>query len=224
MKIFILVAQFLFIFLYLIKAFASGYTIDGCIRLIESKKYDSAIEESKMILRIDKWNPDAYSCLSMAYYLKGNRYYAFKKLKEAEEEIPTEMVERIHDIVWNYLPELVADKEFRDNYTMKGGACILRNLSSIDGNGTVLIGKYYNPDTGKTERHLRSYRCQDGDLDKCAGIDHVCPRCELKEQEAILIIKEFKIVETKKVDMKIDISRNIRYIRRILELQKGSGN
>jgi hypothetical protein len=113
------------------------------------------IEESRLILKKDRWDPIAYSCLSMAYsyYLKGNKYYAFKKLKDAEESIPSEMIEKIHDVIWTHLPELLAEKEFKDNYTLKGGACILRNLLSIDGTGIVIIGKYYNPDTNKIDRH-----------------------------------------------------------------------
>jgi len=53
----------------------------------------------------------------------------------------------------------------------------------------------------------------------CKEIDHVCPDCKLKEEEAKVIIKDHRIVEIKKFK-NVELSRNIRYIGKILELEQ----
>lgn len=197
--------------------------MDKCTEYIDSKAYNKAIEYSKAYLKKDKWNAEAYSCLSIAYYLKGNKEYALKKLKEAEETIPLESVEKIHDLLWEYSPELLAEKEYIDSYTLKGGACIIRNLASINGSGLLEIGFFYNPDKFITDRHLRAYKCKTDNKD-CMIIDHICPKCELKEREILLTIEHFEIKDIKKMNKNLDLSRNIRYIKKILELQKEGRN
>lgn len=202
----------------LIKQVEAKEIMDRCIEYLDSKSYVRAIDDSKAHLKKDKWNAEAYSCLSIAYYLKGNREYALKKLKEAEETIPSEYIEKIHDLLWKYLPELLAEKEFIDNYTLKGGACILRNLTSIKGSGLIEIGFFYNPDKDITDRHLRAFKCEKEK--DCIIIDHICPQCILREREVLLIIEDFEIKEVKRMDKNSDLSKNIRYIRKILSLQK----
>jgi hypothetical protein len=70
------------------------------------------------------------------------------------------------------------------------------------------------------EGHLRSLKCKKENLHKCIEIDYTCPKCKLKEKEAEILIKDFKITLIKRENEKIDISRNIRYIEKILELQE----
>lgn len=217
LKILLVLYQLIILFLEPVQA---RDILDRCIKHINSREFNSAVDDAKTYLKKDKWNAEAHSCLSIAYYLKGNKQYALKKLKEAEETIPLESVEKIHDLLWEYLPELLAEKEFVDNYTLKGGACILRNLTSIDGSGILEIGVFYNPDKDTTDRHLRAYKCGIDEKD-CIMIDHICPKCVLKEKEVLLTIKDFEIKDIKKMDKGLDLLRNIRYIKKILELQKG---
>lgn len=198
--------------------FWGGSDAGECFNLIKSGKFEAVISDSKSILKNDRWNADAYACITMAYYFSDKKYLAMKKLKEAEETIPKEDVDKIHNKIWTYLPELLAEKEYRDNYTLSGGACILRNVTSIDGTGYLIIGRYFNPYNSSTTRHLRAYKCNP-EMQGCKEIDHVCPDCRLMEEEAKVIIKDYKIVEIKKFK-NVELSRNIRYIGKILELEQ----
>lgn len=189
-----------------------------CFNLIKSGKYDAVISGAKMILKEDSWNADANACLAMAYYLSDRKFFAMKKIKEIEESLPKEVIDKIHDKIWNDLPELLAEKEYRSNYTISGGACILRNVTSLDGTGYLMIGSYFNPFDSSISRHLRAYKCN-SEMQGCKEIDHVCPDCKLKEEEAKVTIKDYRIVEIKKLK-KVELSRNIRYISKILELEQ----
>jgi|GEM_PF-6998087 len=189
-----------------------------CYELIRLGRAESVISDSKSIIRQDRWNADAHACLAIAYYLSGRVYMAIKKLREAEDSIPKEIVDKIHDRIWTYAPELLAEKEYRDNYTLSGGACILRNVTSLEGTGYLMIGNYFNPYNSSTARHLRAYKCNP-EMQGCKEIDHVCPDCKLKEEEAKVIIKDYRIVEIKKFK-DVELSRNIRYISKLLELDR----
>lgn len=189
----------------------------GCFNLIKSGKQDTVISDAKTILKEDSWNADANACLVMAYYLSGRKFFAMKKINEIEDSLPEEVIDKIHDKIWNDVPELLAEKEYRNNYTISGGACILRNVTSLDGTGYLMIGNYFNPFNLSISRHLRAYKCN-SEMQGCKEIDHVCPDCKLKEEEAKMIIKDYRIVEIKKFK-NVELSRNIRYIEKILELE-----
>ncbi|MDI6801039.1 MAG: hypothetical protein QMD01_03135 [Thermodesulfovibrionales bacterium] len=191
---------------------------DECYGLIKSGEYETVIKDSKLVIRQDRWNSDAYACLAMAYYLSDRKYLAIKAMKEAEDNIPQEAVEKVHDNIWNHLPELLAEKEYRDNYTLSGGACILRNVTSLSGAGYLVIGNYFNPVNSTIGRHLRGYKC-DPNIKECKEIDHVCPDCSIKEEEVRIFIKDFRIVEIRKFK-NVELSRNIRYVKKILELEQ----
>ncbi len=190
----------------------------GCFNLIKSGKHDAVISDSKSILKEDSWNADANACLVMAYYLSDRKFFALKKIKEIEESLPKEVIDKIHDKIWNDVPELLAEKEYKNNYTISGGACILRNVTSLDGTGYLMIGNYFNPFNSSISRHLRAYKCN-SEMQGCKEIDHVCPDCAMKEEEAKVIIKDYRIAEIKKFK-NVELSRNIRYISKILELER----
>jgi hypothetical protein len=189
-----------------------------CFYLIKSGRHDTVIRDSKSILKEDSWNADANACLVMAYYLSDRKFFAMKKIREIEESLPKEVIDEIHDKIWNDVPELLAEKEYRNNYTISGGACILRNVTSLDGTGYIMIGNYFNPFNSSISRHLRAYKCN-SEMQGCKEIDHVCPDCKLKEEEAKVIVKDYRIVEIKKFK-DVELSRNIRYISKILELER----
>ncbi|MEW6740949.1 MAG: hypothetical protein AB1325_13740 [Nitrospirota bacterium] len=189
-----------------------------CFNLIKSGKHDTVISDAKSILKEDSWNADANACLVMAYYLSDRKFFAMKKIKEIEESLPKEVIDEIHDKIWNDVPELLAEKEYRNNYTISGGACILRNVASLDGTGYIMIGSYFNPFDSSISRHLRAYKCN-SEMQGCKEIDHVCPDCKLREEEAKVIIKDYRIVEIKKLK-NVELSRNIKYISKILELEQ----
>ncbi|MFZ6007684.1 MAG: hypothetical protein ACOYU2_08530 [Nitrospirota bacterium] len=189
-----------------------------CFNLIKSGKHDTVISDAKSILKEDSWNADANACLVMAYYLSDRKFFAMKKIKEIEEYLPKEVIDKIHDRIWNDVPELLAEKEYKNNYTISGGACILRNVTSVDGTGYIMIGNYFNPFDSSISRHLRAYKCN-SEMQGCKEIDHVCPDCKLKEEEAKVIIRDYRIVEIKKF-RNVELSRNIRYISKILELEQ----
>lgn len=189
-----------------------------CFDLIKSNKYDSVISDAKTILKKDSWNADANACLVMAYYLSNRKFFAMKKMREIEDSLPKEVIDDIHNKIWKDVPELLAEKEYKDNYTISGGACILRNVTSLDGTGYLIIGDYFNPSDSSTGRHLRAYKCN-SEMQACKEIDHVCPACKPREEEAKVIIKDYRIVEINKLK-NIELSRNIRYIEKILELEQ----
>ncbi len=189
-----------------------------CFNLIKSGRHDTVISDSKSILKEDSWNANANACLVMAYYLSDRKFFAMKKIREIEESLPKEVIDEIHDRIWNDVPELLAEKEYRNNYTISGGACILRNVTSLDGMGYLIIGSYFNPFDSSISRHLRAYKCN-SEMQGCKEIDHVCPDCKLKEEEAKVIIKDYRIVKIKKLK-DVELSRNIRYISKILELER----
>ncbi len=189
-----------------------------CFELIKSDKYDVIIRDAKTILKKDSWDVDANACLIMAYYLSNRKFFAMKKINEIEESLPKEVIDEIHDKIWSDAPELLAEKEYKDNYTISGGACILRNVTSLNGTGYLIIGNYFNPFDSSVGRHLRAYKCS-SEMQGCKEIDHVCPDCKLREEEAKVIIKDYRIVEIKKFK-NVELSRNIRYISKILELEQ----
>ncbi|GER93693.1 hypothetical protein A45J_1449 [hot springs metagenome] len=102
-----------------------------CFNLIKSGKHDTIINDAKNILKEDSWNADANACLVMAYYLSDRKFFAIKRINEIEESFPKEVIDKIHDKIWNNVPELLAEKEYKNNYTISGGACILRNVTSL---------------------------------------------------------------------------------------------
>ncbi len=189
-----------------------------CFDFIKSGKHDVVISDSKSILKKDSWDADANACLVMAYYISGRKFFAMKKINEIEESLPKEVIDKIHDKIWNDVPELLAEKEYKNNYTISGGACILRNLTSLGGTGYLVIGNYFNPFDSSISRHLRAYKCN-SEIQGCKEIDHVCPDCKLIEEEAKVIIKDYRIVEINKFKS-VELSRNIRYISKILELEQ----
>ncbi|MEW6117918.1 MAG: hypothetical protein AB1553_13635 [Nitrospirota bacterium] len=191
---------------------------EECFPRLTAGAYDKIIRDSKAILRNNRWNADAHACLAMAYYLKSNTEFALKSLKGAEDTIPKEAIDAIHDKIWMHLPELLAEKEYRDFHAITGGDCILRNVTALDGNGFLILGYFYNPEVQKRIRHIRGNKC-DANMDTCSEIDKVCPACTLEESEAVITIRDYKISEVQKLIDNRPIERNIRYIEKILELE-----
>lgn len=218
MLIFIPLALCFFFFVPADSYGAEGNNAEECFSLIKSGRYDAVIADAKVMLKKDSWNADANACLVMAYYLSERNFLAMKKLQETEESLPKESIDAIHDKIWNHVPEILAEREYRNNYTISGGACILRNVTSLDGTGYIMIGNYFNPFNSSISRHLRAYKCN-SEMQGCKEIDHVCPDCAMKEEEAKVIIKDYRIVEIKKFE-NVELSRNIRYISKILELEQ----
>ncbi|MCI0468670.1 MAG: ClpXP protease specificity-enhancing factor SspB [Nitrospirae bacterium] len=204
----------------LIPLSSNADNVKDCDYLIRAGQTESVIMDSKVILRQDSWNADAASCLVMAYYADNNKYMAFKQWKEAEDGLPKELLDKIHDNVWNYLPELLAEKEHRDNYTTTGGDCILRNITALKGDGYVVIGSFSNPFNSNQNRHLAGYKCSIIESpDNCAAIDLVCPECKLIEPEIEVAISGYSISGIRRLKDAINLSRNLQYIKKILELE-----
>lgn len=192
-----------------------------CYELIKSSAdgRDTVIRSAGLIIRQEQQNAAAHACIAMAYYLSGKKQLAMKQLQEAIDTLPKKIIDVIHDNIWNYMPEILAEKEYRDNHTLSGGACILKNVTSLNGSGYVIIGEFLNPFNNKTDRHLRGYKCE-ADWKNCSEVDIVCPECTLQQLEAKVIIGDYRITGLEKIASHVEISRNVRYIAKILELQR----
>ena len=194
---------------------------EECFAQIREGRQGKVIGEAKSLLRHDGWNADARACLAMAYYRDGKTGLAVKGLREAEDTLPAERVQAIHDHIWNSMPELLAEKEYRDSSTLSGGDCILRNVTALGGNGFLLIGEFYHPEKKSTIRHVRGYRCRKG-MEECTVVDRVCPGCIEREAEARIEITATRIVNIVRLKENIPLSRNVIYIEKILELERGT--
>jgi hypothetical protein len=182
--------------------------------MIRRGEYGEVVSLAGSSLSSDRWDVEAQACLAVASYLKGRREWTMKKLREADESLPREVLDKIHDRIWELLPELLAEKEYRDSYAMKGGACILRNLLELRGTGELLIGEFFNPLTATTSRHLRGISPENRELDL------VCEDCELRKAEARIIIRDYEVKDVRILAEGVELSRNVRYIKKILELEK----
>ncbi len=178
----------------------------------------SAIKQSKDALRKDRWDASVQACLALAYYKIGDHYWAMKVLKDAEEHLPQWVINQIHHWLWTESPELLAIKEYSNQYTMSGGDCIIKNTSMIDGNGYLIIGDFFNPHSGQIMRHLASHRC-DREFRHCRESNLVCPACRLERPEAVIKVRDYGILEVYPTTPAI-IDRNLRYIKTVLELQR----
>lgn len=194
---------------------------EECLAQIREGRQEKVIGEAKGLLRSDRGNADAQACLAMAYYRGGNAGLALKRLRDVEDALPAERVQMIHDHIWNSMPELLAEKEYRDSSTLSGGDCMLRNVTALGGNGFLLIGEFYHPGKKSTIRHLRGYRCAEG-REKCTMVDRVCPECIETEAEARIEITDTRIVHIVRPKENIPLSRNVAYIEKILELERGN--
>ncbi len=172
------------------------------------------------MIRQDRWNADAHACLAIAYYLNGHPEFSIRRLKEAEETLPKEAIDAIHDRIWTYLPELLAEKEYRDFSTLSGGDCIIRNVTALEGRGYLVLGYFYNPEVKKRIRHVRGYACNP-QSEHCKDLDKVCPACTIQESEAIISIKDYRVTGIQKLIDNRPIERNIKYIEKVLELERG---
>lgn len=189
-----------------------------CFALIRLGMSETVIEDAKAVIRGDRWNADANACLVMAYYLSGRKDAAMIKLAEAADSIPKEDVDKIHEILWEYTPEFLAEKEYRDNYTLGGGDCLLRNVTALKGTGFLIIGRFYDPRVSKVVRHITAYKCPAaGD---CVDIDLTCQGCALEEGEAVIRVDAYAIAEIQRLIENRPIERNVRYIEKILEMEK----
>ncbi len=191
----------------------------ACFEQIKAGKQEKLISDAKRMIRQDRWNADAYACLAMAYYRNGNTEFALKSLKVAEDTLPKEVIDSIHDKIWTYRPELLAEKEYKDFYALSGGDCILRNVTALEGNGSLILGYFYNPEVNKRIRHIRAKKYISG-TEQCTEIDKVCPKCTIQEAEAIIKIKDYRITDIQKLISSRPIERNVRYIEKILELER----
>ncbi len=193
---------------------------EGCFALIKNGSEERVISDAKSIIKDDRWNADAQACLVMAYYSSNRRHLATKKLNEAVDTIPKEQVEKIHDILWEFVPEFLAEREYSNNYTINGGDCLLRNVKALKGNGLIIIGRFYDPKESRAVRHVMGYRCRPN-IQKCEDIDLTCPDCTLLEPEAVIVINDFRVADIQHLMSERPISRNIKYIKRILEIENG---
>lgn len=189
-----------------------------CFAAIKDGSQERVISEAKSVIIDDRWNADASACLVMAYYLSGRKETAIRKLGETADAIPKEQVDKIHDILWDYTPEFLAEKEYRDNYTLEGGDCLLRNVTALKGTGFLIIGRFYDPRVSKVVRHITAYKCPPaGD---CVDIDLTCRGCALEEGEAVIRVDDYAIAEIQRLIENRPIERNVRYIEKILEMEK----
>lgn len=193
---------------------------EECFALMELGRQETIITDSKSILSDDRWNADAHACLIMAYYLSGRNQFAIKRLREAADTIPKEHVDRIHDILWDYTPEFLAEREFAENYPLNGGDCLLRNIKALHGSGFIIIGRFYDPKESKSVRHIRVYRCS-FKTDTCEDVDSTCPECDLKEPEAVIVVNNYRVTEIQHILDDRPIIRNVRYIKKLLEIENG---
>lgn len=180
---------------------------------------EAALSKAKRAIRKDRWDADAQTCIVLAYDRLGHPYRAIMKLREIEEQLPQHVIDRIHDLLWQNNPELLARKESLDRFTMSGGDCIIKNTSMIDGYGYLLIGGFYNPLKGQTMRHIASYKC-DRSMDYCRERSLICPECILKTPEAVIKVRAYRIEEVYHIGSE-SIERNLRYIKAVLELERG---
>ncbi len=190
-----------------------------CSGLLGMGQYSEAASLAKSAIRRERWDAGAHACLAMASYLGGKGEQAMRALREAEDSLPKEVLDSIHDRIWELLPELLAEKEHRDSSAMRGGSCLLRNVAALKGEGQLLIGQFYNPVLSVTNRHVRGYRCSGGGED-CPEVDLVCAGCELRRPEARIFISGYEVKEVRPLAGGVDLSRNVRYIKKILELEK----
>ena len=193
---------------------------DGCFALIKNGHAERVISDAKSIIRDDRWNADAQACLVMAYYSGNRGDLAIKRLNEAVDTIPKEQVKKIHDILWEFVPEFLAEREYNNNYTINGGDCLLRNVKALKGNGLLIIGKFYDNRESKAVRHVMGYQCSP-DIQKCKDIDLTCPDCTLMEPEAVIVINGFRVTDIQNLISGRPVTRNIKYIKRILEIESG---
>lgn len=191
-----------------------------CFAMIKLNRQDRVISDAKYIIRDDRWNADANACLVMAYYLSDRKDAAMKNLSETAGSIPKEQVDKVHDILWDYTPEFLAEKEYRDNYTLEGGDCLLRNVTALKGTGFLIIGRFYDPHVSKVVRHIMGYKCNQN-TGICEDIDLTCQGCRLEEPEAIVAINDYRISEIQHLMEERHIERNVRYIEKILEIENG---
>lgn len=201
------------------QAVDGGVGLKDCFALISRGGQDEVITRANVDLRVDRWQPEAQACYAMAYYSLGDTERAVKKLREAEETLPKAVMDEINNIVWNSIPELLAEKEYRDNYTVTGGDCMLRNLKAIEGRGFLVIGDYFNPYNSSVARHLRGRKCG-ADMRDCMDVDLVCPDCALREEGAVIEIRNYHITDVRVIAKGREFGRNIRYIEKVLELQR----
>lgn len=194
-------------------------TAGECFAMINLGRQDRVISDAKSIIRDDRWNADANACLVMAYYMSNRKDAAIKKLSETADSIPKEQVDKVHDILWDYTPEFLAEKEYRDNYTLEGGDCLLRNVTALKGTGFLIIGRFYDPRVSKVVRHITAYKCPAAD--DCVDIDLTCQGCALEEGEAVIRVDDYAIVEIQRLIENRPIERNVRYIEKILEIENG---
>lgn len=191
-----------------------------CLALIENGKYDRVADNSKSLLSSDRWDADANACLVMAYYLGNRRQYAFKKLTEIADALPEEYVRKIYGILWDYVPELLAEKEYGDNYTINGGDCLLRNVAALKGSGFLIIGRFFDPVESRVVRHVMGYRCSSRS-GSCEDIDLTCHGCRLEEPEAVIVIDNYRVSEIQQIMDNRPVARNVRYIQKILDIENG---
>ncbi|MEW5746362.1 MAG: hypothetical protein AB1805_13100 [Nitrospirota bacterium] len=194
-------------------------TADECFEQIQGGLQDKVRTDARVRLREDRWNADAYACLAMAQYAAGNPEFALKSLREAEETIPEEAIDGIHDKLWIHQPELLAEKEYKAFSALAGGDCILRNVTALEGDGSLVLGYFFNPETNKRIRHIRAMQCGSS-AEHCAEIDKVCPACTIEEKEAIITIRGYRITSVERLMSDRPIERNLRYIEKILELER----
>lgn len=193
---------------------------EECLALIERGKYEKVIADSKFLLNEDRWNADANACLVMAYYLGNRKQYALMKLAEISDALPYESVQRIHDILWKYLPEFLAEKEYTSNFTLNGGDCLLRNVKALKGNGFLIIGRFFDPQESRVVRHVTGYRCSSG-MESCEDVDMTCRGCSLEEPEAVIAINDYRVSEIQLLMADRPVARNVRYIQKVLEIEHG---
>ncbi|NTU42402.1 MAG: hypothetical protein HGA78_05000 [Nitrospirales bacterium] len=196
-----------------------GAAMGDCAAMLGEGRYNEAISASRSALRNERWDTDAQACLVIASYLKGRKEWAVRTLKEADDSLPKEVLDGLHDRIWGQLPELLAEKEYKDNFTMKGGSCLLRNVTALKGSGELLIGEFFNPLTSTTNRHARGFRC-DGRGENCMETDLVCSDCLPRKEEARIVIRDYEVKDVRILAEGVELSRNVRYIKKILELEK----
>jgi hypothetical protein len=177
-----------------------------------------ALSQSKEALGKDRWDARAQACLSLIYYRLGDRFRVMKVLRDAEEQLPQWVIDQIHQHLWIEAPELLAYKEFSDQYTLSGGDCMIKNTSMIDGNGYLIIGDFLNPHTKKVTRHLAAYKCN-WQLSNCRESNLICPECTIERPEAVVKVQDYKVIEVYQIEPEL-IERNLRYIKTVLELQR----
>lgn len=192
---------------------------EECSLQIARGLHGKALDDARARIRQERWNADAYACRAMAYYARGNTEFALKGLKEAEDTLPRETIDGIHDRLWIHQPELLAEKEHRTFSALAGGDCLLRNVAALEGNGALVLGYFFNPEVKERIRHIRALKCG-SETERCAEVDTVCPACVLEEKEAVITIKEYRVVAVEQLISDRPIERNLRYIEKILELEQ----